>query len=116
MEAFGAQLSEMDAVVAKSPLSSITAVKNNVIKQINPELTMKFRVGNIIKIWDGARFKPAKELKPVMAYPEFTEPTYEYLEEISQNFILPNVDKLPRNTITLLETNNRFIESFLKPG
>ena len=65
---------------------------------------MKFRVGNIIKIWDGARFKPAKELKPVMAYPEFTEPTYEYLEEISQNFILPNVDKLPpKFSIVLLK-------------
>ncbi|MBX3252643.1 MAG: hypothetical protein KF862_00775 [Chitinophagaceae bacterium] len=113
MESFGSKLAEMDTVIAKLPVSSLSAIKTNVIKQINPELTMKFRVGNIIKIWDGIQFKPAKELKPAMAYPEFTEPAYEYLEEISQNFILPNVDKLPRNTITLLETNNRFIESFL---
>lgn len=113
MASFGSKLAEMDAVIAKSPISSLSAIKNNVVKQINPELTMKFRVGNIVKIWDGIHYKPAKELKPVMAYPEFTEPVYEYLEEISQNFILPNVDKLPRNTITLLETNNRFIEAFL---
>jgi hypothetical protein len=113
MENFGSSLAQMEGILVKAPLSNLTAVKNTVIKQINPEITMKFRVGNIIKIWDGAKFKPAKELKPVMAYPEFTEPAYEYLEEISQNFILPNVDKLPRNTITLLETNNRFIESFL---
>jgi hypothetical protein len=110
---FGTKLSGMAAVVAKTPLASLVDLKTNIALQLNPEFTMKFRVGNIVRIWDGGNYKPAKELRPVMAYPEFTEPTYEYLEEISQNFILPNVDKLPRNTITLLETNNRFIESFL---
>lgn len=113
LENFGTTLAEMDAVVAKSTISNLTAVKSTIMQQINPELTMKFRLGNMVKVWDGANFKPVKQLKPVMAYPEFTEPAYEYLEEISQNFILPNVDKLPKNTITLLETNNRFIESFL---
>lgn len=113
LSSFGAKLSGMSAVVAKAPITNLTNVKKNIASQLNPDFTMKFRVGNMVKIWDGANYKPAKELKPVMAYPEFPEPTYEYLEEISQNFILPNVDKLPKNTITLLETNNRFIEGFL---
>lgn len=110
---FGATLSGMKTVVAKTPVASLSAIKKNVAAQLKPDYSMKFRVGNMVKIWDGTQYKPAKELKPSMAYPEFTEPVYEYLQEISQNFILPNVDKLPRNTITLLETNNRFIESFL---
>jgi len=111
---FGAQLAEMPALRVKKPLSeSLSSLRSNIIAQMQPDFTIRHRVGNTIKIWDGAKFKPAKELKPVMAYPEFHEPSYEYLEEISQNFILPNVDKLPRNVITLLETNNRFIEAFL---
>jgi len=113
LSAFGTRLSEMSGIVAKATIGSLADVKKNIATQLNPEFTMKFRVGNMVKIWDGNNYKPAKELKPVMAYPEFTEPTYEYLEEISQNFILPNVDKLPKDTITLLETNNRFIEAFL---
>ncbi|MFC5412202.1 hypothetical protein ACFPMF_22950 [Larkinella bovis] len=114
LQKFGARLGTMPAVQIKQPLSeSLTAVRSNLISQLKPDFTIRHRVGNTIRIWDGTRFKPVKELKPVMAYPEFHEPSYEYLEEISQNFILPNVDKLPRNIITLLETNNRFIESFL---
>lgn len=113
LSSFGTKLSGMEAIVVKTPVTSLSAIKKNIEHQLNPELTMKFRVGNIVKVWDGDSYKPAKELKPAMAYPEFAESTYEYLEEISQNFILPNVDKLPRNSITLLETNNRFIEAFL---
>lgn len=114
LQQFGTRLGQMPALRIKKPLAeSLTSVRSNLIRQLQPEFTIRHRVGNTIRIWDGSRFKPVKELKPVMAYPEFHEASYEYLEEISQNFILPNVDKLPRNIITLLETNNRFIESFL---
>jgi hypothetical protein len=111
---FGAELGQMPALKIRKPVAeSLDVIRSNISAQLQPDFSIRHRVGNTIKIWDGAKFKPVKELKPVMAYPEFQEPTYEYLEEISQNFILPNIDKLPRNSITLLETNNRFIESFL---
>jgi hypothetical protein len=114
LQQFGVRLGKMPVLRIKQPLAeSLSAVRSNIISQLQPEFTIRHRVGNTIKIWDGSKFKPIKELKPVMAYPEFHESAYEYLEEISQNFILPNVDKLPRNIITLLETNNRFIEAFL---
>jgi hypothetical protein len=114
LQLFGVRLNAMPAIRVRQPLAeSLSSVKTNIIAQLKPDFTLRHRVGHTIKIWDGHIFKPVKELKPVMAYPEFHEPSYEYLEEISQNFILPNVDKLPRNVITLLETNNRFIESFL---
>lgn len=56
---------------------------------------------------------PLGDLKPVMAYPVFEEAVYEYLLKLSKDYILPNVDKLERNSITLLETNPKFIESFM---
>ncbi len=113
LTAFGEKIETFQSVIAKPVIANLSQVKGNLNAQIKPELTLSRRVTHFIKVWDGEQFKPAKELKPVMAYPEFPEPTYEYLEKISQNFILPNVDKLPNNSVTLLETNQRFIESFM---
>ena len=57
--------------------------------------------------------KPLDELKPVMAHPEFTDPVYEHLKTLSQDFILPNVEKLPQDSITILQTNQKFIEAYI---
>ena len=53
------------------------------------------------------------ELLPVMAYPDFPEPAYEYLAKINQDFIVPNLKLVPPNTIALMEPNYDFIHSFL---
>lgn len=51
--------------------------------------------------------------KPIMAYPRFPMPMYEYLKEISADYIIPNISEIQPNTITLMEPNRQFIESFL---
>lgn len=107
------RIAAMPVVALKDSVADLNSVRTNVSMQIMPDFALDRRVKSNIKIWDGLLFKPVKELKPAMAYPEFPDPAYEYLEKISQNFILPNVDKLPVNTITLLETNQRFIESYM---
>jgi hypothetical protein len=50
---------------------------------------------------------------PIMAYPQFPEPTYYYLKELSDKFILPCVDKIPDNTVTMFASNEAFVEAFL---
>lgn len=113
LEKFGTRLSSLDTVREKSSISDLQAVIGKVHDDLKPEKTISRRVQNRVRIWDGIKYAPIKELNPVMAYPEFPEPAYEYLEKISQNFILPNIDQLPANSITLLETNQRFIESYM---
>ncbi|VAW76527.1 hypothetical protein MNBD_GAMMA12-3968 [hydrothermal vent metagenome] len=51
--------------------------------------------------------------REAMAYPQFDIPMYKELLAISAEHFLPNIDKIPQNTITLLETNQRFIESYM---
>lgn len=51
--------------------------------------------------------------REAMAYPQFDIPMYKPLLDISSEHFLPNIDKIPQNTITLLETNQRFIESYM---
>ena len=54
-----------------------------------------------------------EHLVPAMAYPDFDDPMYEKLRDRSSELLLPNLELIPPNTITLLETNPPFIESYL---
>lgn len=51
--------------------------------------------------------------REAMAYPEIDLPMYKPLLELSNEHFLPNIDKIPPNTITMLETNQRFIEAYM---
>ena len=48
-----------------------------------------------------------------MAYPKINKPMYEDLKKISDELFLPNIEKIERNSMTLLETNQKFIESYM---
>jgi hypothetical protein len=53
------------------------------------------------------------ELTEVMAYPTFDMPVYTDLLAMSTDTFVPNLGLLPPNSVTLLEPNRRFIESYL---
>ncbi|MDR2861389.1 MAG: hypothetical protein LBV07_02415, partial [Syntrophobacterales bacterium] len=50
---------------------------------------------------------------PIMAYPMFPEPTYYYLKMFSDKFILPCVDDLPEDSVSIFESNEAFTEAYL---
>lgn len=52
-------------------------------------------------------------LKPVMAYPDIPQPAYKALKDLSQDFILPGISDIFNNSISLVQTNPAFIESFM---
>jgi hypothetical protein len=54
-----------------------------------------------------------EHLVPAMAYPDFSDPMYEKLRDISSELFLPNLQLIPPNTISLLVTNPEFIESYM---
>jgi hypothetical protein len=54
-----------------------------------------------------------EHLIPAMAYPDFPDPMYEDLRDISSELFLPNLQLIPPNTISLLKTNPAFIESYM---
>jgi hypothetical protein len=45
--------------------------------------------------------------------PTFRNPTYAQLAERNMDFILPGLEKIPSNRVTILQANNEFIESYL---
>ena len=50
---------------------------------------------------------------PIMAAPVFPDPTSFYLREISERYILPSVEQLKMNSISVFRTNPAFEEAFL---
>jgi hypothetical protein len=49
----------------------------------------------------------------IMAYPELQDPTYRMLARYDRDRLLPGVDSIPPDSVTLLETNPRFVAAFL---
>jgi hypothetical protein len=50
---------------------------------------------------------------PVMAAPIFRRAVYADLRELGQEYLVPGLERIPPNRVTLLQTNPRFVESFL---
>ncbi|WP_206059461.1 hypothetical protein, partial [Nonomuraea zeae] len=60
------------------------------------------------------RLRPfADRFIEAMAYPVFDLPTYQALLDLGVDAFVPNLSLLPANSITLLENNREFIESYL---
>lgn len=83
---------------------------------MNPEVTLVARIGARLRL-DGlpldAIERRGDPLDRIMAAPEFPQPMYESLRDRSQDMLLPGIEKVPQNTVGLLEANRRFIESYL---
>ena len=54
-----------------------------------------------------------QDFNEVMAYPRIDLPMYKPLADNKVERLLPNINKIPQNSITLMETNQRFIESYM---
>lgn len=52
-------------------------------------------------------------LGQIMWSPTFPQPMYESLKDISHDLLLPGVAKIPPNTLGLLRSNRRFLESYM---
>ena len=106
----------LDTLPQVTPVPSFAnaaTVSSHIFQKLDPAFTFANKLMANIRILQNGAYVPLPQLKPIMAYPEFTEAVYTYLLELSKNFILPNIDKLPDNSITLLENNQSFIEAFM---
>lgn len=80
--------------------------------KLDPEEALTERVKKLINMQvptGSASFM----LKPVMAYPIIDEPMYDDLIQKSYEYLMPNLNQVPDNIVTLLSTNTKFIESFM---
>jgi len=91
----------------------LETVRKGLSRRLDPNYSVGVRIGSRLKIWENGAWQPNRNLKPVMAYPEFPDPAYLAIKKLSQDFILPNVSRLPENSLTLMESNQKFIEAVM---
>jgi|GEM_PF-485013 len=61
----------------------------------------------------GRAWRGTDALGEVMAYPEFRQPMFRPLVELSQDWLLPGLEHVSRNSVSLLEANQPFIEAYM---
>jgi hypothetical protein len=109
--------SELLTIAIPQPAARVALDVNHtasVVKgAISPYVSVNERISRVLKIPSAIRMPDYDPLEKIMAHPRFDDPTYEPLKKISQDYVVPNLSKIRENTITLLEINWRFIESYL---
>lgn len=100
------------AVPIYTPLN-IPAVVNDTVAALNPAVTIpRYLLGHIAlppHIVDALR----ENFVDVMAYPVIDLPMYQPLLATGTDNFVPNLNLIEQNSITLLQTNQRFIESYM---
>lgn len=84
---------------------------------INPDAIGENRVDEILAKYgyteDNQLSANLDSKYPVMAYPDFLEPTFYYLREYSASYVVPSAASLLKDSITYFRTNPQFEEAFL---
>jgi len=85
-----------------------TDIKGRLLQSVDPEKTILARVQAA-----DSTTPPGDQLEPILDAPEFPQPMYEALRDLAQDFLFSGLQKVPVNTVTVLETNPPFVESFM---
>jgi len=91
----------------------LRVLTTKMVTAIDPLVTIPKRALARISIPDWIRALLADRFSEVMAYPRIDLAMYFPLKQISDELFLPNLNLIPNNSITLIETNQRFIEAYM---
>ena len=88
-------------------------IVNTMVVQLNPRTVIPVRT--LVGIFIPTRIKENfnEFFAPVMVYPQLDVAMYKPLADMSSELFLPNINLIPENSITLLENNQKFIESYM---
>jgi hypothetical protein len=97
----------------RDPLTAPAQLAQGVIGTLAPQRTVGDRLAAALPVLAERNADDPQRLAPVMAHPQFRDPMFEPLRALSQDHIIPNGSDLLRDSLTLMEPNPRFIESYL---
>lgn len=91
----------------------LAALSDKAVAGVNPRATVLQRGFSSISLPPWVAGQLTEDFGEVMAYPRIDLPMYQPLKAISAELFLPNINLIPPNSITLVETNQRFIEAYM---
>jgi hypothetical protein len=104
------------AQLAKGPPGtplSFETIATKVLDALHPATTIPKRVLSGLKLPPRIAPTVIEQFREPFAYPVFDMPMYRPLADLSTELFLPNLGLIPQNSITLLESNQQFIEAYM---
>jgi hypothetical protein len=83
------------------------------IDTIHPARSMPLRFSRAVRVPPRIRDAMRETFIEAMHYPRIDTPMYRPLADIASELLLPNIGLIPADSLTLLETNQKFIESYM---
>jgi hypothetical protein len=80
---------------------------------LQPSVTISRRAKDTIGLPPRIARELDDDLVEAKAYPVIDRPMYRPLAELSSEMLLPNINRLENNSLSLLETNQKFIEAYM---
>lgn len=105
----------IEVPVEERPKFDLGNAQTKLTVAVDPLRAFPHRVAATVDFgrFDSSWLRKPEHLVPAMAYPDFDDPMYEKLRDLSSELLLPNLKLIPPNSITLLKTNPPFIEAYL---
>ncbi len=100
-------------VPPKATSFSVLNTGLSVFEALTPQLTIPKWIWGSIVIPDYIKVQLFELFVEAMAYPEIDLPMYKPLANYSPDLFLPNINKIAQNSISILATNQKFIESYM---
>ncbi|MDQ6831277.1 MAG: hypothetical protein M3081_20650, partial [Gemmatimonadota bacterium] len=113
------------APLPRKPALDLENVRAKALAAIEPHRAMAMRFGALMRMGESDVLKYAIDrygkvqhgpdldlLREVMNYPDIKAPMYFPLDQLSDDYFVPNLKLIPNNTISLMKTNQPFIESY----
>jgi hypothetical protein len=107
------QESRRIGTVAPRPALNIDLVNIAVFEKINPLVTIPNWVMSGLYLPPFLVAQQRETFKEAEAYPVFDLPMYKPMADYSAEMFLPNINFIDQNSISLLETNQKFIEAYM---
>ncbi len=114
--ALGPWITALQAAQPDKPLAAaldMTRMRATVLTRIDPAVTVPARLSTLITLGGRFTWNPPDPIQPIMNAPVFPQPLYAPLRDLSPDYILPGVEKIPPDSVGLLESNHAFIEAFM---
>ncbi len=95
---------------APRPALDVVAARGTLVQLLDPAPALQMRMAATITLAGGAA-PPA--IAPLGHAPHFEQPMSEPLATLSQDWLLPGLDRVLPDTVALLEPNPRFVEAYM---
>ncbi len=121
---FHAALAVRTPPVPEKPALDLPLVYGKAMAALEPHAAIATRFAPLMQVggvdvvtFARARYRrprrPRSAIPEVMNHPDIKDPMYLPLDEISDEYFVPNLKLIPNNTISLMQTNQPFIESYM---